>query len=126
MSYRSPLARVRGLGAAKDGTAHFWLQRLTAVSNLVLVCILVGLLASLANADYATVKRTLAEPHFALLILLVVLSVATHMRLGMQTIIEDYVHGEGRKLALLMLNTFFAIVVAAVSVYAVLKVSFGA
>ena len=96
MSLRTPLAKVRGLGSAKEGTEHFWKQRITAVSNLFLVCIphrAAG--ASYAGADYATVKRALARPQNAIPLLLLVLSGVMHMRLGMQTIIEDYVHSEG-------------------------------
>jgi succinate dehydrogenase / fumarate reductase membrane anchor subunit len=126
MSQRTPLAKVRGLGSAREGTDHFWKQRLTAVSNLVLVCILIWLLVNLAGADYATVKKTLARPQNAIALLLLVLSGVMHMRLGMQTIIEDYVHSEGRKVAALMLNSFFTILVGLTSVFAVLKLSFGA
>jgi succinate dehydrogenase / fumarate reductase, membrane anchor subunit len=126
MSLRTPLARVRGLGSAKEGTEHFWRQRLTAVSNLILVSFAIGLLASLAGADYATVKANLSKPYIAIPMLLLVLSATVHMRLGMQTIIEDYVHSEGRKLAALMLNSFFAILVGITCVFAVLKLSFGA
>jgi succinate dehydrogenase / fumarate reductase membrane anchor subunit len=126
MSMRAPLAKVRGLGSAKSGTEHFWLQRLTAVSNIVLVCFLIGLLFALVGADYDTVRRTLAKPYVAVPLLLLVLSAVTHMRLGMQAIIEDYVHSEGRKVAALMLNTFFAILVGITCVFAVLKLSFGA
>jgi succinate dehydrogenase membrane anchor subunit len=126
MTQRTPLARVRGLGSAKEGTDHFWKQRLTAVSNLVLVCFLIWLLAKLAGADYATVKHTLAKPQNAIPLLLLVLSGVIHMRLGMQTIIEDYVHSEGRKVVALMLNSFFTILIGLTSVFAVLKLSFGA
>jgi len=126
MTQRTPLARVRGLGSAKEGTDHFWKQRLTAVSNLILVCFLIWLLARLAGADYATVTQTLAKPQNAILLLLLVLSGVVHMRLGMQTIIEDYVHSEGRKVVALMLNSFFAILVGLTSVFAVLKLSLGA
>jgi succinate dehydrogenase / fumarate reductase membrane anchor subunit len=126
MTQRTPLAKVRGLGSARDGTDHFWKQRLTAVSNLVLVCILIWLLVNLAGADYATVKKTLARPQNAIALLLLVLSGVMHMRLGMQTIIEDYVHSEGRKVVALMLNSFFTILVGLTSVFAVLKLSFGA
>jgi len=125
MSFRTPLGRVRGLGSAKEGTEHFWKQRLTAVSNLVLVCIALVLLAKIAGADYATVKRTLAKPQNAILLLLLVLSGIIHMRLGMQSIIEDYVHSEGRKVMALMLNSFFSLVVGLTCVFAVLKLSFG-
>lgn len=126
MNQRSPLAKVRGLGSARQGTEHFWKQRLTAVSNIVLVSFLIWLVMKLAGADYATVKRTLAKPQIAIPLLLLVLSGIIHMRLGMQTIIEDYVHSEGRKLAALMLNSFFAILVGVTCIFAVLKLSFGA
>ena len=125
MSFRTPLGKVRGLGSAKDGTEHFWKQRLTAVSNLILVCIALVLLAKIAGADYATVKRTLAKPQNAILLLLLVLSGIIHMRLGMQSIIEDYVHSEGRKVVALMLNSFFSLVVGLTCIFAILKLSFG-
>src|SRR5262245_25668257 len=124
-SYRTPLGRVRGLGSAKEGTEHFWKQRLTAASNLILICIVMVLLVKLAGADYATVKRTLAKPQNAILLLLLVLSGIIHMRLGMQSIIEDYVHSEGRKVLSLMISSFFSLVVGLTCVFAVLKLSFG-
>jgi succinate dehydrogenase / fumarate reductase membrane anchor subunit len=124
-SLRTPLAKVRGLGSAKEGTDHFWRQRLTAVANIFLVAYAVVLLVQLAGADYATVKAALASPPNAVALLLLVLSGTVHMRLGMQTIIEDYVHSEGRKVAALMLNTFFAVFVGITCVFAVLKLSFG-
>ena len=126
MGYRTPLAKVRGLGSAKEGAEHFWRQRLTAVANIFLVAFLVWLLVTLAGADHATVKRTLAQPQVAIPLLLLVLSGLVHMRLGMQTIIEDYVHSEGRKVVALILNSFFAFAVGLVCVFAVLKLSFGA
>ena len=99
---------------------------MTAVANIFLVCFFIGLMLTLAGADYVTVRRTLAMPYVAIPILLLVLSGVVHMRLGMQTIIEDYVHSEGRKLAALMLNSFFAILVGITCIFAVLKLSFGA
>jgi succinate dehydrogenase / fumarate reductase membrane anchor subunit len=126
MSFRTPLGKVRGLGSAKEGTEHFWKQRLSAVSNLILVSIVLVLLVKLAGADYLTVKRTLAKPQNAILLLLLVLSGIVHMRLGMQSIIEDYVHSEGRKVLALMLNSFFTLVVGLTCVFAILKLSFGA
>jgi succinate dehydrogenase / fumarate reductase membrane anchor subunit len=126
MDSRTPLAKVRGLGSAKEGTDHFWRQRVTAVSNLVLVSFLVVLLVRLAGADYATVKSVLARPHNAIMLLLFVLSGVIHMRLGMQTIIEDYIHSEGRKVVALVLNSFFAVAVGLTCAFAVLKLSLGA
>jgi succinate dehydrogenase / fumarate reductase membrane anchor subunit len=126
MAYRTPLARVRGLGSAKSGAEHFWKQRLTAVANIVLVAFAIWLVAKLAGADHATAKRTLAQPYYAVPLLLLVLSGTVHMRLGMQTIIEDYVHSEGRKVAALMLNSFFCVLVGLSCAYAVLKLGFGA
>lgn len=125
MAYRTPLARVRGLGPAKEGTGHFWTQRVTAISNFFLVCFLIWLLARLAGADYATVKGALAQPQNAIALLLLVVSGIVHMRIGMQSIIEDYVHGEGRKIVALLLNSFFAFAVGITCAFAVLKLSFG-
>ncbi len=123
---RTPLKISRGLGSAKDGTGHFWKQRLTGVANVVLGLFLVWLIASLVGADHATVKKTLANPAMALPLLALIVSGTVHMRLGMQTIIEDYVHNEGAKIVLLMLNTFFASAVALACVFAILKITFGA
>ncbi len=125
MSLRTPLKNARYLGSAKEGADHFWKQRVTAVSNLVLSVIVVAILVSLAGADHATVVSALRRPEYALPLILLVLSAVIHMRLGMQVIIEDYVHGEGAKIVLLMLNTFFAITVGAASILAVLKLYFG-
>ena len=126
MSQRTPLAKFPVLGSAKEGTDHFWKQRITGVANLILVCWLLVVLVKIAGADHETVKRTLARPQNAIAIILLMLSAAMHMRLGMQVIIEDYVHSEGRKVLLLMLNSFFTIVVALTSVFAILKLSLGA
>jgi succinate dehydrogenase / fumarate reductase, membrane anchor subunit len=126
MAYRTPLARVRGLGSAHAGADQFWRQRLTAVANIFLVSFLIWLIVTLAGADYATVKGTLAKPQIAIPLLLLVLSGLVHMRLGMQVIIEDYVHSEGHKIVALMLSSFFAFGVGLVCVFAVLKLSFGA
>lgn len=126
MNMRTPLKNARHLGSAKDGTDHFWKQRVTAVANLILGLFFVALVVSLVGSDYTTVRETLSSPWVALPLLLLILSGMIHMRLGMQTIIEDYVHTEGPKIVLLMLNTFFAIAVGLASVFAILKMSFGA
>jgi succinate dehydrogenase membrane anchor subunit len=126
MGQRTPLAKVRGLGSAKGGTDHFWMQRATAVANIALVGFLIWLLFTLAGADYTTVRRTLGMPWVAIPLLLLVLSGILHMRLGMQTIIEDYLHAEGPKVAALLLNSFFAILIGFTCAFAVLKLTFGA
>jgi succinate dehydrogenase / fumarate reductase membrane anchor subunit len=123
---RTPLKKVRYLGSAKEGADHFWKQRVTAVANVFLGIFLVWLIVSLIGADYATAKQKLGNPLIALPLLGLVLSGTIHMRIGMQTIIEDYVHDEGIKIVALMLNTFFAIFIALASVFSILKLSFGA
>ena len=122
---RTPLGKVRGLGSAKEGTDHFWKQRLTSVANVPLVLFFIGLIVALNGASYAQVHAALANPITALLLIAAMVSVLVHMRIGMQVIIEDYVHGEFMKIVLLMLNTFFAMAIAAISIFAILKVSFG-
>ncbi len=126
MNMRTPLKRARALGSAKEGADHFWKLRVTAFANLILMVFLVWLVVSLVGADYATVKARLAHPVNAIGLGLLAISGAVHMRLGMQVIIEDYVHGEFGKVVLLMLNTFFVIVIGAACLFAVAKLSFGA
>jgi succinate dehydrogenase / fumarate reductase, membrane anchor subunit len=125
MAMITPLKRARGLGSAKAGPEQFVRQRLTAVVNLILVPFAVGLIATLAGADLAAVKATIAHPIVAILLIALVLSMAVHMRIGMQVIVEDYVHDEGAKVLLLLANTVFALGVAAIAIFAVLKLSFG-
>lgn len=126
MNMRTPLKSARNLGSAKEGANHFWMQRVTGVANAVLGLFLVWLIATLVGADYATAKSMLANPLIAMTLLALVISGTVHMRLGMQTIIEDYVHGEGAKIVCVMLNTFFAAAIALACTFAVLKISFGA
>lgn len=125
MNMRTPLKSVRHLGSAKEGANHFWVQRLTALANVVLGLFLVWLIVRLAGADYGEVKTMLAHPLIAVALLLLVISSVIHMRLGMQVVIEDYMSSEGCKLALLIANTFFSIGVGAVAIFSVLKLSFG-
>lgn len=122
---RTPLARVRGLGSAKEGTDHFWRQRVTGVANLILVVFAVFLMLRLVGTNYETARDILSSPVVTIALGMLILSGVIHMRLGMQTVIEDYIHAEGLKIVLLMLNTFFAIAVGATCILAVLKLAFG-
>ena len=121
----TPLKRVRGLGSARSGTQHFWHQRLTALANVPLVIFFVILMISLAGESHEVVLNRLASPWVAIVFILTMISISYHMRLGMQIIIEDYVHGEPQRVLLLIANTFFALIVAAASIFAILKISFG-
>ncbi|HSR76070.1 MAG TPA: succinate dehydrogenase, hydrophobic membrane anchor protein [Xanthobacteraceae bacterium] len=122
---RTPLGRVRGLGSAKTGTEDFWHQRLTAMANIPLVIAGVVIVISLVGRNHAAAAQILGSPLIAILMLLFIISVTYHMRIGMQVIIEDYVHEETSKIALIVLNTFYTIAVALVSAFAILKLSFG-
>ena len=125
MSIRTPIGRVRGLGSARSGTEHFWHQRLTAVANLFLVTAFVVILVSLLGRSHAAVIQILGTPFVAIVMLLMVGSITYHMKIGMQVIIEDYVHDAKLKFAAIIANTFFAIAIAAPCAYALLKISFG-
>ena len=120
------LGRVRGLGSAKHGGNHWVLHRMTAVSNLLLMLWLVFSLLRLPTYDYATIRLWLEQPLVAVPMMLTIISIFWHFRIGLQVLIEDYVHEEGPKVLLLMLNTFFAIAVGLASAFAILKLAFGA
>lgn len=123
MGNGTSIGKVRGLGSAKEGTHHWWQQRLTAGSNLVLMLWFVVSLALLPGYDYATVSQWLASPWAAVPMILLVISTFHHMRLGLQVVIEDYQHDETRIVFLILLN-FFALSGAVLAIFSILKVAF--
>ena len=123
--FRTPLSRVAGLGAAKSGTGHFWWQRVTAVANIPLVIAFVVILVSLFGRNQAAAQQILGTPVIAIIMLLFIASITYHMRLGMQVVIEDYVHGELIRPVLVMANIFFTTAVGLAGAYGILKLSFG-
>ena len=125
VSMRTPLGRVKGLGAAGHGVEHWWLHRMTAVSNIPLIVAFVIIVASLAGRPHAEAVRILSQPLVAILLILCIVSVTNHMRLGMQIVIEDYVHDKGLKIGSVIANNFFAVVIAACCLFAILKIAFG-
>ncbi len=120
----TPLKRVRGLGAAHHGTETFWRQRLTAIANVPLVLFLILAIVTHIGASYDEVHAFLARPLVALAFAALILSAAIHMRIGLKEIIEDYVHG-GAKVVAILLATFFAVGVGLASVLAIVKISLG-
>jgi succinate dehydrogenase / fumarate reductase membrane anchor subunit len=126
MSLRSPLSRARGLGSAKDGVGHWWVQRLTAVALIPLSLWFVFSLAHYSLADYATMKAWLHNPFAAVALLLFFVAAFHHAALGVQVIVEDYVGNEGAKLLCIIGAKFALYALATASVFAVLKVAFGA
>ena len=124
MGAGTELGRVRGLGAAKDGVHHWWLQRVTAIGNIVLVLWFVFSLVRLPSLDHVSVVAWLRQPVAAVPMLLLTASVFWHLRLGMQVLIEDYVKGPTRVVAMLALN-FYVVAGAAAAVFAVLKIALG-
>ncbi len=122
---RTPLGRVRGFGSAKSGTDDFIRQRLTAIANIPLTIGVVLIIISVIGRNHAAAAQILGSTPVAIVMLLFIISIFYHMRIGMQAIIEDYVHEERAKYALLILNTFFTIAAGFSAIYAILKLSFG-
>jgi len=122
---RTPLGMVRGLGSAKTGTEHWWLQRVTAVANIPLVLFLVVFILYHLGADHAALVASVKHPLIAIALIASFLSILWHMRLGMQVVIEDYIHG-GWRIACLIGNAFFTIALGVAALYAILSMSFGA
>ena len=125
MSMQSALGRVLGYGAAKNGVHHWWVQRLTAVALVPLAVWLLVSLVTLPSLDFVTVVSWIGGTWTASLLSLFVLTASWHSRLGMQVIIEDYVHEHGLKTVSLVLSGFVHALLAAVGVFAVLRIAFG-
>jgi len=124
MSMRTPIARVRGLGSAKNGTQHWWMQRLTAIALVPLNVWFVVSVIYLAGADHARVAAWLASPLTAVLMLLLIAATFHHLQLGLQVIIEDYVHGEAAKIGCIIGVKLASFALAVTAGFAVLKVAF--
>ena len=125
MAKTTALKRVRGLGSAHEGVSHWWNQKLTAGSNFLLLAWLLISLATRASYGYAAMREWLASPWAAVPMVLLIVSVFYHFRLGLQVVIEDYVHAPATKIAAVFANNFYAVVVAVACLYAILRVSFG-
>jgi len=125
MSLRSPLGRVLGLGAAKEGVHHWWMQRLTSVALVPLAVWFVVSLLTLPVLDHAAVVAWMRQSWTALLLILFVLVACRHSQLGVRVVVEDYVHAVGLKTLTLVLVSFVHVLLAAAGVLAVLRVAFG-
>lgn len=124
-SMRTPLGRVRNLGAAHSGTSDFWRQRITGVAMVLLMIPVLVIIMMLLGRNQAGAAQILGSLPIAVILLLFIAASAWHMKIGMQVVIEDYVHNEKLKLTAIMLNNFFSIAVALASTYAILKLSSG-
>ena len=124
-SGQTSIGRVRGLGSAKEGTHHWWNQRVTAGANIALTLWLLISLARLPGYDYATVRLWLGSAWAAVPMALLVVSVFWHFRLGLQVVIEDYAHAESRVVLLVLLN-FFVVATAGLAIFSILRLAFGA
>ena len=125
MSLRSPLGRVRGLGSAKEGTKHWWYQRLTAIALVPLSLWFAVSVLTYASADYATAVAWMSSPLITSLFALLIVALFYHAQLGLQVVIEDYVHLEWLKIASLIVMKFACIVLATVSLVSVIRLSLG-
>jgi succinate dehydrogenase / fumarate reductase membrane anchor subunit len=118
------IGKVRGLGSARSGTHHWIAQRFTAIGNALLVSWLVASLVMLPAHDHAAITGWLAQPIVAIPMMLMIVNVFYHIRLGLQVLIEDYVHDNGLKFAVITLLNFYAIGAAAIGLFSVAKIAF--
>jgi succinate dehydrogenase / fumarate reductase membrane anchor subunit len=124
-SMRTPLGRVRNLGSSHSGTSDFWRQRLTAVAMTVLIIPVLVIVMMMLGHNQAGAKLILGSLPVAIILVLFIIASTWHMKIGMQVVIEDYVHSEKVKLAAIMANNFFSFAVALASIYAIFKLSSG-
>ena len=125
MSLRSPLGRARGLGSAKSGTQHWWAQRLTAIALVPLTIWFVIAMVAATGSDYTTARAFIGNPVTAVLLVLLIVATFHHAQLGLQVVIEDYVHTKPVEIALLLAIKGAAIVLALAAIFAVLSIAFG-
>ncbi len=123
---RTPLSQVKGHGSAKEGTHHFWVQRLSAIALVPLVLWLCFSIAALPGTDHATIRAWVGQPFTAVLLLLTIVTAFYHAKLGLQVIIEDYLANHAYRTAAIILSTFICILLACMGVFAVLKIAFAA
>ncbi len=126
MSLRTPLGKALGLGSAKDGTGHWWSQRVTAAALALLGVWFAFALVGLDGFDYQTVRLWLGAPLNSILLIILVATLFYHSSLGVQVVIEDYAHEDGGKVVALVLAKFIHLFAAVVGIFAVLRISFGA
>lgn len=126
MSLRSPMGRVLGLGSAKEGLSHWWAQRVTAVALVLLTLWFASALLRLGDFSYPVVVAWLEMPLSAVLLSLLIGTAMYHSHLGVQVVVEDYVVSHGLKIVTMLLLTFFHIALAALGVFSVLRIAFGA
>ncbi len=125
MQFRSPIGRVRGLGSAKDGTHHWWMQRVTAVALIPLAIWFVASVVTLIGKDHMAFTSWVKKPVSATLLVVLIAATFHHAQLGLQVVIEDYVHHEGTKIGAILAVKFAAVVLAGIGIVSVLRIAFG-
>ncbi len=125
MEFRSQIGRVRGLGSAKDGTHHWWMQRVTALALIPLAIWFVASIVALTGKDLAAFTAWVKSPVSATLLVVLIAATFHHAQLGLQVVIEDYVQNEGTKLGAILAVKFAAVVLAGIGIVSVLRIAFG-